>query len=98
MAGTETRPDVHGVYQAQVEIRDPATGRWIRKSGPSSFFPDTWTPRQVLQEIRSAWRNDRRKNDMTDQWEGVSDSGVRIAGYKATDQSIVTAYPIRQRR
>src|SRR5262249_53387786 len=33
-------PDANGVYRARVARRDPATGEWVRKKAPSTFYPD----------------------------------------------------------
>ena len=33
-------PDGSGVYRARVALRDPASGEWIDKKAPSTFFPE----------------------------------------------------------
>jgi hypothetical protein len=50
-------PNAQGVYEAEVEIYDPASGMWIHKHRPSTFFPDSWSRTQVLAEIRSAFNH-----------------------------------------
>src|SRR6516165_9578803 len=36
-------PDPNGVYRARVELRDRATGAWVQKKAPSTFYPDAMT-------------------------------------------------------
>lgn len=48
--------NAQGIYRAQVEIYDPKRGRWISKGDPSTFFPDSWSRAQVLDEVRRAFK------------------------------------------
>lgn len=93
--GSETPPNAHGVFQAEVEIYNPTTQTWVRKSTPSSFFPDSWNRARVMQEIREAY-DARTFPDPSrpNYWEGVSSSGVRIGGYMDDAGNINTAFPI----
>jgi filamentous hemagglutinin len=78
-------------YKGSVEIYDPATGNWVAKGPKSSFFPDSWSRSQVLSEVQGAFKNSTKNGN---RWEGVSPSGVKIAGYLDSAGEISTAYPI----
>lgn len=81
-----------GVYVGRVEILNPATGKWVKKLSPSTFFPDRWSQDQVLSEIRGAFAT---VNAPKERWQGISPSGIRIEGfYSKVTNSINTAYPI----
>jgi len=85
-------PNAQGVYEADVEIYDPRRGRWITKQIPSTFFPDSWSRAQVLDEIRRAFQN--RTFTRGNYWEGISPGGIRIGGRLDNAGNINTAYPI----
>lgn len=92
--GTETVLGPHGVYQAQVEIRDPITGQWVRKEAPSTFFPDDWPADRVLDEIGGAFDNAMKNKKMKgNKWQGTSPSGLKIEGYLDPDGSIPSTFP-----
>src|SRR5262249_56819799 len=52
-------PDASGVYRARVALRDPATGGWIEKKGPSTFFPDAMSDDQGVDPGLGAVRDGR---------------------------------------
>ena len=89
IAGTESKPDEHGVYTAKVMVDG------VKKNGFSSFYPDDWTPQQVVDAINEAY-------DYATSSKGKRDGDLRIgyAGdleidmYFDSNQKITTAYPI----
>jgi hypothetical protein len=88
-------PDVNGVYQAIVEIKQP-DGKWAVKthsSGSNSMFPENWSREKIIDEIDSAWKN-QISHSLEDKWAGKSKSGVIIEGYKRPK---ITAFPIYER-
>lgn len=93
--GTETTPNANGVFQARVEVFDPATNTWVTKNAPSTFFPDSWNRGQVLTEVRGAFGSATFPDPARpNYWEGVSPSGVRIGGYLDNAGNINTAFPL----
>jgi hypothetical protein len=84
-------PNAQAVYEAEVEIYDPHRGRWIPKLTPSTFFPDSWSRSQVMDEIKAAFGNISFIGG--NYWEGVSPSGVKIGGYFNSTGDINTAFP-----
>ncbi len=85
-------PDVNGVYEAFVEIKQP-DGQWVRKengSAPNTMFPATWNRERIIEEIDSAWRS-QTPHENPLKWRGESKSGVVIEGYKVIN---LTAFPI----
>ena len=85
-------PNAQGLYEAEVEIYDPNRGRWIMKPTPSTFFPDSWSRTQVVNEIRGAFKN--RIFTSGEKWRGISPSGLTIEGYLDNAGNINTAYPL----
>ena len=87
-----TKPrNAQGVYEAEVELYDPNRGGWIIKPTRSTFFPDSWSRAQVLDEIRGAFNN--RTFTSGKKWNGISPSGLKIEGYLDNAGNINTAYP-----
>lgn len=71
-------PDVNGLYRARVEIWDDVTSSWILKKGASTFFPDSWSRQQVLDEIRAAYANSTPLPNSSNGYIGTAPSGVEI--------------------
>lgn len=85
-----TGPNGRGVYVAEVEIRDPESGRWLAKR--STFFPDRLPPEEVLSVILHAYH--RRTSQEGARFRGPSGLGFTVEGYTLRDGTINTAYPI----
>ena len=85
-------PDPKWVYRARVSIRDPATGAWVRKKAPSTFFPDAMSDPDVVNAILAAFHNGQRRSD--GQFVGPSGRGFMIEGW-FQDGRINAAYPLR---
>ena len=85
-------PNRAGVYVAEVEIRDPDSGRWLGKR--SSLFPDAMSRREVIDAILHAWEN--RTTGGAERFRGPSGRGFTIEGYLLGDGSkrINTAWPV----
>lgn len=91
-----TKPDKHGVYSAEVEIRDPRTDRWVKKEGFSTFFPKEWTRSEVRTAILEAYA--RRPDPDARAWTARLPSGMHV--FVAVDESdrIITVYPAQQKQ
>ena len=85
-------PDPNGVYRARVALHDPATGAWVRKKAPSTFFPDAMSDPDVVSAILSAFHDGERRND--GQFVGPSGNGFMIEGWFQNGR-INAAYPLR---
>jgi hypothetical protein len=48
-------PDASGVYRARVALCDPATGAWVQKKAPSTFYPDAMAPNDVVEAVLIAF-------------------------------------------
>jgi len=88
---TPSRPNAHGVYEAEVDIYNQRTGQWVSKDQKSSFFPDHWTAKDVESAISEAYAN--KTPIGTNGWEGTTSSGMKIKGYVNEAGEITTAYP-----
>ncbi|WP_311751476.1 EndoU domain-containing protein [Proteus columbae] len=87
-------PDVNGVSKGYISVRDPATGRWVKKQGETTFFPEYWSKRQTAQEIEGAFKNST-KIPNTEMWRGKSPNGLIIEGYYGKpDGTGATAWPV----
>lgn len=49
------QPNDYRYANANVEVFNVATGTWVAKAGPSTFFPDSCTQQQVVASIRYAF-------------------------------------------
>ena len=85
-------PDANGVYRARVALRDPATGDWIDKKAPSTFFPDAMSDDEVIEAILAAFQTSHRRGD--GQFIGASGRGFAIEGWYQNGR-INAAYPLR---
>lgn len=85
-------PDANGVTEGRIQVRDPATGRFVNKPAKTTFFPSHWTRRQTLREVQGAFNN---KRDLGNgRWEGTSPSGVPVRGRVDDAGNITSAFPV----
>jgi Bacterial EndoU nuclease len=94
----ELEKDSHGVYRATVEASFDGRKTWVQKTAKDqTFFPDKWSRERVVDEIVSALKEGRIKNEpgtSSDSFRGISKSGVEIRGYLDSNGQIMTAYPV----
>ena len=87
--GTESDKDEHGVFTAKVKVNG------VKKNGFSSFYPEDWSPQQVVDAINEAY-NDAlgdKSNPHGSLWIGYS-GNLEIDMYLDNNKKITTAYPI----
>jgi len=86
--GTRSKEDKNGLYTAYIEVDGH------KKSHYSTFFPDSWSPQQVVDAINEAMEdaldNDRHNGDT---WIGYYED-IEINMFFDTKGRIVSAYPI----
>jgi hypothetical protein len=87
--GTASKPDKNGVYTAKVEVSG------VKKNGFSSFYPDSWSPQQVVDAINEAYEDalSDKSNKQGDLWIGYA-GDLEIDMYLDNNKKITTAYPI----
>jgi len=85
-------PDASGIYRARVALRDPATGEWIDKKAPSTFFPDAMSDDEVVEAVLAAFQAGDRRGD--GQFIGASGRSFAIEGWYQNGR-INAAYPLR---
>ena len=85
-------PDASGIYRARVALRDPATGEWIDKKAPSTFFPDAMSDHEVVEAVLAAFQAGNRRSD--GRFIGASGRGFAIEGWYQKGR-INAAYPLR---
>lgn len=89
ISGTESKKDSRGVFTAKVKV----SGK--KKNGFSTFYPEEWTPQQVVDAINEAYAyalNDK-SNPHGSLWIGYS-GDLEIDMYLDSNKKITTAYPI----
>ncbi|WP_100100491.1 EndoU domain-containing protein, partial [Snodgrassella alvi] len=87
--------DSNGVSKGYISVRDPATGKWYKKQGETTFFPEHWSKRQTEMEIKSAFENSTPHPRYKERWQGTSSSGIKMEGYyKKPNGTGATAWPI----
>lgn len=89
LPGTRSKEDRNGVFTAKVEVDG------VQKNGFSSFYPDNWTPQEVVDTINEAYKDalGSADNPHGDLWIGYS-GNLEIDMYLTEQKKIITAYPI----
>ena len=87
--GTESDRDGHGVFTAKVKVSG------VKKNGFSSFYPEDWTPQQVVDAINEAYDDalSDKSNPHGSIWIGYS-GDLEIDMYLDNNKKITTAFPI----
>lgn len=87
--GTRSDVDENGVFTGKVEVSG------VKKNGFSSFYPESWTPQQVVDAINTAY-NDAISNPSNPKgslWIGYCDD-LEIDMYLDSNKRITTAFPV----
>ena len=87
--GTRSDKDKRGVFTAKVEVSGE------KKNGFSSFYPEDWSPQEVVDSINTAYKDalSNPQNPRGKLWIGY-DGDLEIDMYLNDNDKIVTAYPI----
>lgn len=87
--GTESDKDGHGVFTAKVKVSG------VKKNGFSSFYPEDWTPQQVVDAINEAYDDamSDKSNPHGSLWIGYS-GDLEIDMYLDNNKRITTAFPV----
>lgn len=87
--GTKSEPDKNGVFTGKVEVDG------VKKNGFSSFYPEDWTPQEVVDAINAAYEDalSNPDNPSDSLWRGYY-NGIEIDMYLNDKNQITTAYPI----
>ena len=87
--GTRSKPDKNGVYTANVEVDGH------RKDAISSFYPDSWSPQQVVDAIVEARADALKTGKMRGNYHVGYSNGLRIELYLDSKNKVVTAYQVK---
>ena len=89
LEGTRSKEDKNGIFTAKVEVSG------VKKNGFSSFYPETWSPQDVVDAINRAYQDAMKDPDNPhgSLWIG-HDGKLEIDMYLDDHKKIVTAYPI----
>ena len=87
--GTRSDTDENGVFTGKVEVSG------VKKNGFSSFYPESWTPQQVVDAINTAYDDalSDKSNPHGSIWIGYC-GDLEIDMYLNSDKKITTAFPV----
>ena len=87
--GTRSSVDENGVFTGKVEVSG------VKKNGFSSFYPESWTPQQVVDAINTAYDDaiNDPSNPKGELWIGYC-GDLEIDMYLDSNKKITTAFPI----
>ena len=87
--GTRSDADENGVFTGKVEVSG------VKKNGFSSFYPESWTPQQVVDAINTAYDDalSDKSNPHGSIWIGYC-GDLEIDMYLNSDKKITTAFPV----
>ena len=87
--GTRSDADETGVFTGKVEVSG------VKKNGFSSFYPESWTPQQVVDAINTAYDDalSDKSNPHGSIWIGYC-GDLEIDMYLNSDKKITTAFPV----
>lgn len=87
--GTRSKADKNGVFTGKVKVNG------ISKNGFSSFYPESWSPQQVVDAINSAYNEAlaNPSNPSGSLWIGHY-GDMEIDMYLDKSKKITTAYPV----
>lgn len=90
--GTRSKTDKNGVFTGKVKVSGKT------KNGFSSFYPESWTPQQVVDAINTAYEDaiSDPDNPSGSLWIGHS-GNIEIDMYLDNNKKITTAYPVYER-
>lgn len=81
-----------GIFEAEIEVLNERTGKFIKKQGKSSFFPTNWGLQTLILECYSAYINKKKIDQFT--YQGTSSSGIDIEFVYDTNGTFKSVYPI----
>ena len=84
-------PNIKGIWEARISLKDIKTGTWIEKEQPTTFFPQTWSIGFLLLKLESAFLNKKKESET--KYTGNTDCGIPIVFVYRKDE-VVSAYPI----
>ena len=85
-------PDKLGVWEAEIEMYDNKSNKYIRKEKPTTFFPNEWSRSQLFHEISAACNNIYKCPECENIWHGITPSGIFLNIVVKNDR-IETVYP-----
>ncbi|GHC50684.1 EndoU domain-containing protein [Streptomyces cinnamoneus] len=88
------RDNKTGLTVGNVWMRDPRTGEWVMKRAKTTFFPPSWTERDVRRAMTKAFENGKVVDADDFKWQG-SYKGIDFEGYyDPVTGDAKTVYPL----
>ena len=89
--GTRGKKDKNGVFTAKVEVDG------VKKEGFSSFYPEDWSPQDVVDAINTAYKDALadKQNPHGSLWVGHAGK-LEIDMYLDDNRKILTAFPVHR--
>ena len=93
ISGTKTTLNEVGVYEAKVEVNGIPK---VNNGGRSTFFPDTWSPQEVVDAINEAFKNKQFVEGTRNTYIGKLSNGMKIQMFiDSTTNKIISAFPVK---
>ena len=86
--GTKSKLDKNGLYTANVEVDGHP------KNSFSTFYPDNWSPQQIVDAIAVAREDALKTGKMSGDYHVGYANGIQINMYFDSKDKIVTAFPV----
>ena len=86
---TRSKADKNGIYTANVTVDGHPKDHY------SSFYPDDWSPQQVVDAINEAYQDAMKTGKKSGSYNVGYSNGIRIEMYLDSKNRVVTAYPVK---
>jgi hypothetical protein len=83
--------NLQGIWEAEIEVYNPNSKKWIKKAKPTTFFPENWNLQRLILECRRAF--DERIEVTDTKYIGYTHSGIPVT-LIFEDGVLKTIYPI----
>jgi hypothetical protein len=81
-----------GVWEAEIEIFDKKTNKWIKKDS-TTFFPKDWSMHQLFHECVYAVKNMKKKVNSKNIFTSLTETGVKVEIISVNNE-MKSIYPI----
>lgn len=81
-----------GIFEAEIEVLNDRTGKYVKKEGSSSFFPVDWGLQRLILECFEAFNNKIEIDKFT--YHGITTNGIKLEFVYDGKKVFKSVYPI----